>query len=277
MEWIARARTLATQAHAGQFDKAGQPYIGHVGRVAARVSGDDDAEVVAWLHDVVEDCPGSAAQVQDFPAHIQHAVHLLSRNRSADTDLYYAGIAGNPLALKVKLADIADNADEQRLAALDSATAERLRGKYRHALSALGARRTPLQPPRYSPSSEREEPAPRQRLAALMHAGEQLDAVVCGLDRINAGFREETEQAAALLLFMHDQKVLHSLARVRRIVLLELEAQMELEAYDTWMDTGTPDWTPPYGESAEGILQRFIDTCGPLPRCQGVPADPPGD
>ncbi|WP_312708243.1 HD domain-containing protein [Stenotrophomonas sp.] len=138
MEWIARARALATRAHAGQVDKAGQPYIGHVGRVAARVSGDDDTEVVAWLHDVVEDCPAYAAQVQDFPEHIQRAVQLLSRSSTADADLYYAGIAANPMALKVKVADIADNADEQRLGALDPATAERLRGKYRLALAALG-------------------------------------------------------------------------------------------------------------------------------------------
>ncbi len=57
MDWVALARTLATEAHAGQIDKAGQPYIGHVARVAAAVRGDDDAEVVAWLHDVAEDCP----------------------------------------------------------------------------------------------------------------------------------------------------------------------------------------------------------------------------
>ena len=42
MDWVARARTLAMEAHAGQVDKAGHPYIGHVGRVAATVRGDDD-------------------------------------------------------------------------------------------------------------------------------------------------------------------------------------------------------------------------------------------
>ncbi len=51
MDWVALARTLATEAHADQVDKAGQPYIGHVARVAAAVRGDDDAEVVAWLRD----------------------------------------------------------------------------------------------------------------------------------------------------------------------------------------------------------------------------------
>lgn len=147
MDWVARARTLAMEAHAGQVDKAGHPYIGHVGRVAAAVRGDDEAEAVAWLHDVIEDCPAFAGQVQAFPAPLQDAVRLLSRTSAADADTYYARISADPLALKVKLADIADNADEARLASLDAATAERLRDKYRRALAALGQPATPAAPP----------------------------------------------------------------------------------------------------------------------------------
>ncbi|CRD52733.1 phosphohydrolase [Stenotrophomonas indicatrix] len=147
MDWVERARMLALEAHAGQVDKAGHPYIGHVGRVAAAVRGDDEAEVVAWLHDVIEDCPAFAGQVQAFPAPLQDAVRLLSRTPAADADTYYARISADPLALKVKLADIADNADEARLASLDAATAERLRDKYRRALAALGQPATPAAPP----------------------------------------------------------------------------------------------------------------------------------
>ncbi|WP_164281304.1 phosphohydrolase [Stenotrophomonas indicatrix] len=147
MDWVERARTLAMEAHAGQVDKAGHPYIGHVGRVAAAVRGDEEAEAVAWLHDVVEDCPAFAGQVQAFPAPLQDAVRLLSRTSAADADTYYARISADPLALKVKLADIADNADEARLASLDAATAERLRDKYRRALAALGQPATPAAPP----------------------------------------------------------------------------------------------------------------------------------
>lgn len=147
MDWVARARTLAMEAHAGQVDKAGQPYIGHVGRVAAAVRGDDDAEVVAWLHDVLEDCPAFAERVQAFPDPLQHAVRLLSRTSATDAATYYMRIAADPLALKVKLADIADNADETRLASLDAATAERLRDKYRQALAALGQQATQAAPP----------------------------------------------------------------------------------------------------------------------------------
>jgi (p)ppGpp synthase/HD superfamily hydrolase len=147
MDWVERARMLALEAPAGQVDKAGHPYIGHVGRVAAAVRGDDEAEAVAWLHDVIEDCPAFAGQVQAFPAPLQDAVRLLSRTSAADVDTYYARISADPLALKVKLADIADNADEARMASLDAATAERLRDKYRRALAALGQPATPAAPP----------------------------------------------------------------------------------------------------------------------------------
>lgn len=147
MDWVERARMLAVEAHADQVDKAGHPYIGHVGRVAAAVRGDDEAEAVAWLHDVIEDSPAFAGQVQAFPAPLQDAVRLLSRTPAADADTYYARISADPLALKVKLADIADNADEARLASLDAATAERLRDKYRRALAALGQQATPAAPP----------------------------------------------------------------------------------------------------------------------------------
>ncbi len=116
MDWVALARTLATEAHAGQIDKAGQPYIGHVARVAAAVRGDDDAEVVAWLHDVAEDCPAFAARIEVFPAPLREAVQLLNRDAAPDADSYYARIAAHPLALKVKRADLDDNADPQRLA-----------------------------------------------------------------------------------------------------------------------------------------------------------------
>lgn len=138
MDWVALARTLATEAHAGQIDKAGQPYIGHVARVAAAVRGDDDAEVVAWLHDVAEDCPAFAARIEVFPAPLREAVQLLNRDAAPDADSYYVRIAAHPLALKVKRADLDDNADPQRMAMLDGTTAGRLRDKYAHARAALG-------------------------------------------------------------------------------------------------------------------------------------------
>ncbi len=94
---------------------------------------------MAWLHDVVEDCPYFADEVNAFPAPIVAAVQCLTRRDGITAEAYYAAIRANPLALKVKLADIADNRDPARLAYLPDAMAQRLTEKYAHALHALGA------------------------------------------------------------------------------------------------------------------------------------------
>jgi (p)ppGpp synthase/HD superfamily hydrolase len=138
MDIVAQAKELAYRAHAGQVDKAGRPYIEHVARVAARVADDPEAEAVAWLHDVLEDCPRHSGEVLPmFGYQVWRQVELLTRRDICD-GIYYDCIAANPIALRVKLADIADNADESRLALLDETTAARLRKKYAKALAALG-------------------------------------------------------------------------------------------------------------------------------------------
>ncbi|TWI04857.1 HD domain-containing protein [Luteimonas cucumeris] len=135
---VSRAKELAYRAHAGQVDKAGRPYIEHVARVAAAVSDDPEAEAVAWLHDVLEDCHGSGEDILDFPARLVKPVIALTRWALETDEHYYPLVRAHPIALRVKLADIADNADESRLALLDDNTAERLRRKYAKARKALG-------------------------------------------------------------------------------------------------------------------------------------------
>lgn len=135
---VERAKALAYRAHAGQLDKAGRPYIEHVARVAAAVSDDPEAETAAWLHDVLDHCP---AYEDDFwelapPINVRAAVVMLTRYDTA-SDIYYRGIKIDRIALRVKLADIADNANEERLALLDVDTAARLRWKYAEAIRAL--------------------------------------------------------------------------------------------------------------------------------------------
>ena len=133
------AADVARGAHAGQVDKSGQPYIGHPARVAARVRGDDFAEAAAWLHDVVEDTDVTLDDLRrDFPDELVAAVDALTRRRHEEPDDYYARVRRNPLALRVKAADLADNSDAARLAALPPDTQARLRAKYAHAREVLG-------------------------------------------------------------------------------------------------------------------------------------------
>ncbi|AKU18072.1 HD domain-containing protein [Luteipulveratus mongoliensis] len=135
---IDEAKDIARRAHAEQVDKAGHAYITHPARVAQRVAGDERAEAVAWLHDVVEDTAVTLADLAEtFPAEVVAAVDAITRRKGEDGDDYYDRVARDPLALKVKLADLDDNSDPERLALLDEATRERLTRKYAHARQRL--------------------------------------------------------------------------------------------------------------------------------------------
>jgi (p)ppGpp synthase/HD superfamily hydrolase len=137
---LARASAIASIAHRGQVDKAGEPYLGHVQRVAGMF---DDAHwverCIALLHDTIED--SDITEVDLFRAgvdrHVLDAVVLLTRTEDVAPAEYYARISGNPAARLVKLADLADNANPERLARLDPAVAAGLETKYAAAHAAL--------------------------------------------------------------------------------------------------------------------------------------------
>lgn len=140
---LVEVEALARRAHAGQVDQAGVDYVsGHVASVAALVAasgGGVVAQQSAWLHDVVEDTSWSlgdllAARVD--PAVVE-AVDVLTHRPHEPRVAYYARVRAHPVALQVKLADVADNADPSRLARLDPETAQRLTRKYAAALDAL--------------------------------------------------------------------------------------------------------------------------------------------
>ena len=140
---VEAAEELATRAHAGQVDKSGRPYIGHPARVAARTrahGGGDVIEVVAWLHDVVEDTAVTVNEVEKaFGPEIARAVDAITRHSTDVGDEYYHRVSANPIALAVKRADIEDNLDPERTTQLDPETRQRLAAKYAHALSVLEA------------------------------------------------------------------------------------------------------------------------------------------
>jgi (p)ppGpp synthase/HD superfamily hydrolase len=108
---LQRAIAIAREAHAGQVDLAGKPYIAHPLRVMGAVEG-EEAKIVAVLHDVVEDSPDwplAKLAAEGFSADVLAAVDALSRKEGEAYEAFIARIAGNPLAKLVKLADLADN------------------------------------------------------------------------------------------------------------------------------------------------------------------------
>jgi (p)ppGpp synthase/HD superfamily hydrolase len=138
---IAVAEAIAVLAHRGQTDKAGEPYIGHPRRVAARLTGAKE-KAVALLHDVLEDSAFTSADLAEagIPGDVIADVINLTRGENQSVEDYYAIIAtDSPRARRVKLAEIADNSDIRRLALLkDDATVVRLVRKYAKARLLLG-------------------------------------------------------------------------------------------------------------------------------------------
>ncbi|MFO7779370.1 MAG: HD domain-containing protein [Nitriliruptoraceae bacterium] len=137
---LGAALAIATRAHAGQVDKAGNGYLAHPLRVAARVV-DEGEEVVAaaLLHDVLED---SELTLQDLaaagmPPKVLETVDRLTRRPGESHSAAVRRAAAHPVAAVVKRADIADNTDPARLALLPEELRVRLHAKYERALAVL--------------------------------------------------------------------------------------------------------------------------------------------
>lgn len=135
---IEKAEAIAREKHKTQTDKNAEPYILHPLRVAARLKTSDQ-KVVALLHDVLEDTEATIAELMAFGATPEQigALQLLTHEKQEPYRVYLARVKGNPLALAVKLADLADNSETARLAKLPDKVAERLRQKYEDAYSFL--------------------------------------------------------------------------------------------------------------------------------------------
>lgn len=110
------AMLLAEVAHFGQFRRDGDtPYSIHCHDVASRVSG-EPPEVVAtaWLHDVLEDSPLTAKDLSDegIPPVVVEAVQALTKTPGEPYPSYLARVKANPIARKVKEADMQANLED---------------------------------------------------------------------------------------------------------------------------------------------------------------------
>jgi len=140
MATLERAIQIAAEAHAGQIDKGGEPYVLHPLRVMLRMRTEQE-RIVAVLHDVVEDsdwtCEALAAE--GFPPVIVEAVDALSKRRGESRLDAAVRAAANPLARDVKLADNAENMDLGRLPNPTVADLARLKQYEQVRLILLGA------------------------------------------------------------------------------------------------------------------------------------------
>lgn len=106
---LSQALLLAVKGHAGQVDKAGEPYILHPLRVMLGCKSEQE-RIVAVLHDVVEDCEIPVEQIEkQFGREVAEAVGALSRNNGEAYEAFIERCGQNRLACAVKLGDLADN------------------------------------------------------------------------------------------------------------------------------------------------------------------------
>lgn len=113
-----KAIHLATNAHHGQFDKGGKPYILHPLRVMSFLKTDDEElQCIALLHDVVEDTDTTYVDLgaAGMSLRVIEGVQALTKQKGFDYDTYKAQVMGNRDAMQVKMADLRHNTDIRRL------------------------------------------------------------------------------------------------------------------------------------------------------------------
>ncbi|MDO5665490.1 MAG: HD domain-containing protein [Bacteroidia bacterium] len=117
---LIRANEIAIEAHIGKQDKNGQPYLGHVLRVAS-AGHTLQEKIIGMLHDVVEDSDWTLEDLakEGFSDEVLRAVDAITHKDSETYDEYLTRVEKNPLAIRVKLNDLSDNMDIRRLNKLD--------------------------------------------------------------------------------------------------------------------------------------------------------------
>ena len=123
-----KAIAIAAQAHLGQTDRQGAPYILHPLRMMFRFQSETEM-IVAVLHDVVEDNPDwdfDRLRQEGFSEEIIEAVDHVTRRDEETYEAFVERTAQNALARRVKLADLEDNMDMKRLNTLADKDHERI-------------------------------------------------------------------------------------------------------------------------------------------------------
>ena len=137
MSTLERAIAIAAEVHAGQVDKAGAPYILHPLRVMMKVFTPEE-RIAAVLHDIVEDSDLTLEDLRQngFSEEIVQAIDALTRRREESYMEFVMRAGANPIARRVKIADLEDNCDLSRIKEPTERDYKRLE-KYREALQTI--------------------------------------------------------------------------------------------------------------------------------------------
>jgi (p)ppGpp synthase/HD superfamily hydrolase len=139
---LERAIEIAVLAHKKALDKSGAPYILHPLRLMFGME-DTEAKIVAVLHDVVEDSKPPyrwgllELEAEGFSANVIEALDCVTNRPDESYEAFVDRILPNPIACRVKIADLLDNMNLVRLGReITEKDVARLR-KYQRALARL--------------------------------------------------------------------------------------------------------------------------------------------
>jgi len=128
-ELLGKVLVLATNAHAGQFDRGGTPYIMHPLKVMHYLKTDDEElQCVALLHDVIEDTKMTWNDLREAGCtpRVLAAVKALTKMPGQSYDEYKEVVFANEDAMRVKTCDLRHNTDIRRLKGVTQKDIERI-------------------------------------------------------------------------------------------------------------------------------------------------------
>lgn len=130
------ALLISFKSHFKQFDKGGNWYILHPLRIFFKVKGKKE-KIVALLHDVIEDSNTSLKSLEKyFDKDILIAIDCITRKKDQDYFEYLENVKNNPIAKIVKIEDLKDNMNLNRLKKITKNDLDRNK-KYNRALEYL--------------------------------------------------------------------------------------------------------------------------------------------
>ena len=128
-EMLSSAIHIATNAHHGQFDKGGNPYILHPFAVMGLLEvEEEELQCMALLHDVVEDTRITYNELRaaGMSDRVIEGVKILTKQRGQSYEEYKELVFSSRDAMIVKLADLTHNTDIRRLKGVSQKDIDRM-------------------------------------------------------------------------------------------------------------------------------------------------------
>lgn len=183
------AIAIAANAHKGQFDKAGAPYILHPLRIMLKMKS-EAAMIVAVLHDAVEDAPDwtfERLREAGFTQEILDALECVTKREGEEYSEFVKRAASNPIAREVKIGDLEDNMNIQRIESISARDSEQIAKYHKYWKILTSGASVDVEE---NDTSTIESPAPSKE------AKSNTDRVITPLPSLTKGIRMTPEERA---------------------------------------------------------------------------------